>query len=208
MATRPDMGGPAVCAVPFTLKRSSDLWEASSYTTKTETVHGLLRLEAERLVIQWRLAVRTQEFNSASWTSKDEIEPAREVAVPLRDVAGAHVRRKRWTALAGPRLVVTAADLVAFDDIAGRQGLKLAHPAKLVFRIKRADRLLAEEFAAELALALAQLPDGKEEPEGARRLGGADRARGQLRAGSGAEHGGAHRLGRADQARELAPSTD
>ena len=178
MATRPDTGGSAVCAVPFTLKRSSDLWDGGSYTTKTETAHGLLRLEPQRLVIQWRLAVRTQEFNSASWTSKDEFEPAREVAVPLRDVAGAHVRRNWWTALAGPRLVVTAADLVAFDDIAGGQGLKLKHPAKLVFRVKRADRILAEEFAAELALALAQLPSGKEEPGTLRRLGRADRARG------------------------------
>lgn len=147
-----------VCAVPFTLRRSSDLWDAGSYTTKTETAHGLLRLEPKRLVIQWRLAVRTEQLGQASWTRKDVIEPVRETAVPLADVSGAGVSRGRWSFLRGPRLVVTAADLVTFDEIAGGHGLKLKHPAKLVLRIKRADRLLAEEFAAELALALARLP--------------------------------------------------
>ncbi len=155
--------GRTVCAVPFTLKRSSDLWDAGSYTTKRETAHGLLRLELERLVIQWRLAVRTESLERASWTAKDEIGPVRETAVPLADVAGAAVPRSRWGFLKGPRLVVTAADLVAFDEIAGGHGLKLKHPAKLVLRIRRADRLLAEEFAAELVLAVARLPRGGEE---------------------------------------------
>lgn len=161
-----------ICAVPFTLKRSSDLWEASSYTTKTETVHGLLRLAPGRLVFQWRLAVRTQRLGDVSWlggagwTTKDEIDPVRQIAVPLDNVAGAAVSRSRWGFLRGPRLVVTAADLVAFDEIAGGHGLKLKHPAKLVLRVKRADRLLAEEFAAELALALARLPNGAGESAG------------------------------------------
>lgn len=146
-----------VCAVPFMLKRSSDLWEGNSYTAKTETAHGLLRLESERLVIQWRLATRIQSLGaSASWTTRDEIDPVRETSVPLEGVAGAAVRRSRWGFLRGPRLVVTAADLVAFDEVAGGAGLKLKHPAKLVLRIKPADRLLAEEFAAELSLALAR----------------------------------------------------
>ncbi len=147
-----------VSAVPFTVKRSSDLWDSKGYTTKTETAHGLVRLEADRLVIQWRLAVRTQSMGGSSWSTNDEIEPVRQIDVPLRDVAGATVVRSRWGVLRAPRLTISAADLVAFDDIAGRQGLKLKHPARLVLRIKRADRLAAEEFAAEVALAVARLP--------------------------------------------------
>ena len=155
-----------ISAVPFTVKRSSDLWDSKGYTTKTETAHGLVRLEADRLVIQWRLAVRTQSMGGSSWSTNDEIEPVRQIDVPLRDVAGATVARSRWGVLRAPRLTIAAADLVAFDDIAGGQGLKLKHPARLVLRIKRADRLAAEEFAAEVALAVARLPS----PVAARRI--------------------------------------
>ncbi len=156
-AATASMSVPTVSAVPFMLKRSFSAWDSDSYTATTETAHGLLRLEPERLVVQWRVAVRTESVGR-TWATTDEIEPVREIAIPLAHVAGAVVPRSRWGFLRGPRLVVTAADLVAFDGIAGGQGLRLKHPAKLVLRIRRADRLLAEEFAAELVLARARLP--------------------------------------------------
>jgi hypothetical protein len=40
--------------------------------------------------------------------------------------------------------------------VAGEGGLRLKHPAELVLRVRRSDRLLAEEFAAELTLAVAE----------------------------------------------------
>ncbi len=52
-----------VSAVPFTLKRSSDLYTSGGgYESTTETAHGLVRLEEDRLVIQWRLAVVTESM--------------------------------------------------------------------------------------------------------------------------------------------------
>ena len=150
-----------LAAVPFTLKRSTDLWTAGGdYESTTETAHGLVRLESERLVLQWRVAVQTQVLHGAGHETREEIEPVQEMVIPLASVAGAVVPRRRWWQLSGPRLVLTAADLLAFEKIAGQQGLKLKHPAKLVLRIKRADRLIAEEFAAELALTLARLQVG------------------------------------------------
>ncbi len=74
-------------------------------------------------------------------------------------VAGASVTGRKWWRWVGPRLTITASDLLAFEKIAGPQGLRLKHPSKLVLRIKRADRLIAEEFAAELALTLMRLPE-------------------------------------------------
>lgn len=153
----------SLAAVPFTLKRSTDLWTSSGdYESTTETAHGLVRLESERLVLQWRVAVRTESIDGAGYETREEIEPVQEMVIPLASVAGAVVPRRRWWQLTGPRLVLTATDLLAFEKIAGQQGLKLMHPAKLVLRIKRADRLIAEEFAAELALTLArqQVVDG------------------------------------------------
>lgn len=145
-------------AVPFTLKRSSDLWDAhGGYEWTTETAHGLVRLEADQLVIQWRLAVQTEKMGD-TWETNETIEPVREIVIPLAKVAGVTVPPRRWWHIGGPRLVIAASDLLAFEKIAGEQGLKLKHPAKLVLRVKRADRLIAEEFAAELSLAVARLP--------------------------------------------------
>ena len=151
---------PSFAAVPFTLKRSSDLWDAKGgYESRTETAHGLVRLEADRLVVQWRLAVQTEVYGE-TYETREEIEPVKEIVIPLDKVAGAVVPVRRWWNVTGPKLVVAASDLLAFEKIAGQQGLKLKHPAKLVLRIKRADQLIAEEFAAELALAVARLPEG------------------------------------------------
>ena len=145
-------------AVPFTLKRSSDLWDADGgYESTTETAHGLVRLEADQLVVQWRLAVQTEKMGD-TWETNETIEPVREIVIPLAKVAGVAVPPRRWWHIAAPRLVIAASDLLAFEKIAGEQGLKLKHPAKLVLRVKRADRLIAEEFAAELSLAVARLP--------------------------------------------------
>ncbi|HEY4216443.1 MAG TPA: hypothetical protein VGM67_04865 [Gemmatimonadaceae bacterium] len=52
-------------------------------------------------------------------------------------------------------LVLTAADLLAFEDLAGSEGLQLKHPAQFEIRIGRESRAAALEFASELDLALA-----------------------------------------------------
>lgn len=154
----------SLAAVPFTLKRSTDMWTSGGeYESTTQTAHGLVRLESDRLVLQWRIAVQTQLMDGAGYETREEIEPVQEMVIPLTSVAGAVVPRQRWWRFVGPRLVLTATDLLAFEKIAGQQGLKLKHPAKLVLRIRRADRLIAEEFAAELALTLARtLVEGAE----------------------------------------------
>ena len=76
--------------------------------------------------------------------------------VPIQAVAGAAVRRPWWLFGTGLRLVLTAADIRAFDVLAGEGGLKLSHPAELVLRLRRRDALAAEEFTADLALAVAE----------------------------------------------------
>lgn len=151
---------PVVSAVPFTLKRSSDLYTSGGgYESTTETAHGLVRLEEDRLVIQWRVAVTTESMAGSGYETREAIEPVREIVIPLAKVAGAVVTGGKSWRLVGPRLIITASDLLAFEKIAGPQGLRLKHPSKLVLRIKRADRLIAEEFAAELALTLTRLPE-------------------------------------------------
>ena len=148
-------------ALPFFLRRKHEVVGAMEITSTTERIHGLLRLEDERLVVQWRVARATERVGSEIRTDR-EVEPVREVVLPLRALAGAAARSTGWRWLAGPQVVLTAADLRAFEAITGEAGLKLDHPATLALRVRRSDRLLVEEFVAELNLAVAErgLPGG------------------------------------------------
>jgi hypothetical protein len=143
-------------ALPFTLRRSSDAMTSSEFTTTTETAHGLLRLEGDSLVIQWRLVRKTDRIGAANIQTDEELEAVREVVVPLSGVAGALVRRGWVQWFTGPRIVLRASDLQAFEEVTGEDGLRLGHPAEIVLKLRRADVLAAEEFAAELEMAVAQ----------------------------------------------------
>lgn len=111
-----------------------------------------------------------------------ELEPVREVEVPLSGIAGAHVRTGFFGWLTGPRLVLSAADLGAFEVVAGPDGMKVDHPAQLQVKVRRRDRLIAEEFCAELALTLAEraLPGPALGHGGASPLPGGDPRMGSL----------------------------
>jgi hypothetical protein len=145
-------------ALPFFLRRSQDIIGSSEITTITETVHGLLHLEGDRITIQWRLSRKKQLIGSEIRTD-EEAEAVREVVIPLSAVAGATTRRG-WLGMGGTKVVLTASDLRAFEELSREGGLRLSHPAELVVRIRRDHRLAAEEFTAELALARAELTLG------------------------------------------------
>ena len=141
--------------LPFTLRRSKDTFTASSMTTTTETVHGLLHLEGDELIVQWRLARKTDHLG-LGMHSDEEFEAVRKATVPISAMAGAIVRRPWWRFWSGPRIVLMASDLQALEAVVGEDGLRLAHPAQLVLHVRRSDALVAAEFAAELELAVAE----------------------------------------------------
>jgi hypothetical protein len=145
---------PHAAALPFVLRRSHDVVGGLEITSTTETVHGLLRLDGERVHIQWRVARSTDHVGKEIRTDR-EVEPVREAVIALGAIAGAAVRW-RWRWPPGRYLVLTAADLRAFEDVAGAAGLSLDHPAELTLRLRGADQALGVEFAGELELALAE----------------------------------------------------
>lgn len=110
-------------------------------------------------MIQWRVARHTEHIG-AEFRTDEEMEAVREVVIPMEAVARAFVRRRWWEWWKGPQLVLTATDLQAFDEIVGEEGLRLSHPAEMVVGLRRRDRMLAEEFTAELTLAVAELAGG------------------------------------------------
>jgi len=136
------------------MHRSHDVVGGREITSTKETIHGLLRLDGEGLHIQWRVARSTDHVGWQIRTDR-EVEPVREVTVPLSAIASATVRR-RWRWPPNACLVLTASDLRAFEEIAGAAGLSLDHPAELSLGLRREDRGLGSEFAGELELALAE----------------------------------------------------
>ncbi len=155
---------PASSALPFHLTRSSQVIDAEGIRQTTERIDGLLRLDGNGLVVQWRAVRQTRRYGNVT-RSDQELDPVRESVVPLAALAGAEVRAgvRHWL---HPRVVLTAADLRAFEDVAGAAGLRLDHPDTLLLDIRRADRLAAREFAADVNLALAERALGKAESSG------------------------------------------
>lgn len=147
---------PTSTALPFFLRRSDGFVVGEEDLTSTEErVEGLLLLRGDRMIVQWRVA-RTTERVGAEIRTDHEIEPVREVEIPLRALANATVRWRGWRWFVGPQIVLTAADLRGFEEVAGAAGLRLDHPATLAFRIRRGDRPAAQEFASTLNLVLAE----------------------------------------------------
>ncbi|HUQ81161.1 MAG TPA: hypothetical protein VM076_08490 [Gemmatimonadaceae bacterium] len=140
-------------ALPFVLRRTHDV-VGREITSTSETIHGLLRLDGDSVHIQWRVARSTDHVGKTIRTDR-EVESVREVSIPLSAIAGASIRW-RWQWPPGQYLILTAADLRAFEEVAGAAGLSLDHPAELALPLRGADRTLGNEFAGELELALAE----------------------------------------------------
>jgi len=140
-------------ALPFTLRRSKDVVAGREFTSTRETVHGLLRLDGERVLIQWRTS-RAIDRVGSEIRSDSEVEPVRELSLPLSALAGAEVRSS-WLPWSRLHVVLTGADLRAFENLAGMEGLQLKHPAQFEISVARESRFAALEFVGELELALA-----------------------------------------------------
>lgn len=151
-------------ALPFVLRREHGVisgrhgFGGQEITSTRDHIHGLLYLNGEELVIQWRTSREVSRVGREIRTDR-ELTTLREVALPLAALAGAGVRRvwsRWWFAEA---LVLTAADLRAFDALTGEgdlPGLLLEHPAEVVLEVRRADGHAVREFVSQLRLALSE----------------------------------------------------
>lgn len=128
-------------ALPFTLRRNTDVVGSKEITSTHETVHGLVRFDGQQLVIQWRTSRAIDRVGATIRTDR-EVEAVREVTLPVSALASAEVRWswRRWPP--GYYLVLTATDLLGFESLAGKEGLELKHPAQLEIRIKRPAKML------------------------------------------------------------------
>jgi hypothetical protein len=150
---------PHLTALPFVLRRQQSVIAGREITSTKEEAFGLVRLEPDQLIIQWSTARMTSRVGREIRVDR-ELDPVREVAIPLSGLAGARIQFQwrvgaaiRWP----PRwmILLQAADLRAFEGLAGVAGLVLEHPAELSLELRRSDRGAGSEFVGELELALA-----------------------------------------------------
>ena len=141
-------------AVPFVIRREHGVARLREITATREVSHGLLRLAGNAIVAQWSTDRETSRVGREIRVDH-ELGPVEDVELPLDGLAGAQVR---WRILPWPprwQLVLRAADLRAFERLAGAARLPLTHPAELVLDLRHRDRAVAREFALDLSLALA-----------------------------------------------------
>ena len=132
-------------AVPFTHWRMENSGGASGWSQTTTRVSGLVRLEDDGVVLQYRVSESvTRPGSMGPETSESEV---REHRVPLAALRSARVAGGWWW----PRLVLAAADLRAFDGfpVPRKSGEALS------LRIALAHRADAADLASSVELALA-----------------------------------------------------
>jgi hypothetical protein len=144
---------PARAALPFVLSRKQQVYGAEYQVTR-ETLHGLLVLQGEQLTVQWRREQQTNRYGQEVRSDR-AIDAVRTTAVPLTALTSARLEERWWRRSAS--LVLTAADLAAFDAVAGTDGLQLDHPGELRVPIVRAAREQARSFTNELEYVLAEM---------------------------------------------------
>ncbi len=141
--------------LPFQVTIDHEVIGGGGITTTEERRHGVLRLERDTLVVQWRVE---REVHRVGPEIRSNVERAgmREATIALHALSDARVREhgrwrwKRWD------FALIAADLAAFDRLASDDGFAFEHPAELVLPLRRQDLELAHEFASELKLTLAE----------------------------------------------------
>lgn len=150
------MPSARLATLPFELTTDHQVIAGGTVTNTEERRHGVLRLESELLVVQWRVEREISRIGSEIRTDTER-DGMREVAVPVRMLGDARVRyRGRWW-WRRCEVVITARDLLAFDALADSDGFAFAHPAELVLPVRATDDALAREFASEMELAIAEL---------------------------------------------------
>jgi len=153
---QPPVPSARVATLPFQLTTDHQVIGNGTVTSTEERRHGVLRLERETLVVQWRVEREVQRIGPEIRTDVER-EGMREVPVPVQMLGNARVRtRGRWWWRKW-EVVLTARDLVAFDGLANSDGFDFQHPAELVLPVRSADLDLAHEFASEVELAIAEL---------------------------------------------------
>lgn len=146
---------PRIAALPFQLSAEHQVISGGTVTTTEERRNGVLRLDNDAIVVQWRVEREIQRIGPEIRTDT-ELAGIREVTVPVNALGHARVQtRGRWWWRKW-EIVLTARDLQAFDALAREDGFAFVHPSELVLPLRKGTLDAAQEFASEVELAVAE----------------------------------------------------
>ena len=142
-----------VPALPFTLRRSNGVISGKEITSTVETIHGLLRVDGDSLVLQWRVQRQTDRVGS-----RDPQRSRARSRARGHDPHRLRVRRRRPLApvafrprpLSGPDRGRSS----RLRGIDRPRRPRVAHPAQLVLDVRKQDNDAARELATQVELAI------------------------------------------------------
>ncbi len=108
---------------------------------RSATATGLLRAEAEGLVLEWK----TEEFDFQTFSRQED--PIQSVLVPWPEVQSIHFQRRRFRR---GHLVLRSTSPHTLEDFPAAKG------SQVVLRIARSDSALAQDLADSVELARAE----------------------------------------------------
>jgi hypothetical protein len=136
----PQPAGAPLITLPFTIRWQR--YDRTRYIRTRSLAYGLARLDAEALVLQYR--VRHRHSQGGVTVSAPPDSEVLESRIPLSALRSARVVRRWWRT----RVVLSAADMHGFQDLPG-----VVHD-QLVLAVDRAHRADAADLASSLELAL------------------------------------------------------
>ena len=125
----------------FTLRMpSQDLTAGGRISWSTYKVHGVLQLDADRLVLEWAVTASKGEVEGMDVRMNVEELPVEALELPVERLYEARVHTAWWR----PHLTLIANDLTLFKGIPGAEG------GSLRLYLARTDRLLALHIAGDI----------------------------------------------------------
>jgi len=109
------------------------------------SLHGVMRLEGDHLVIEWSGTRHVSEAGRGTARSAVEQLPVSRATIPVASLGRVTLRRHWWRR----RLEIASADLSAL------QAIPTARAGRVVLEITRADRHLAADLVSQIELAAA-----------------------------------------------------
>ncbi|MBL0889685.1 MAG: hypothetical protein IBJ19_03635 [Gemmatimonadaceae bacterium] len=146
---------PRIAALPFQLSAEHQVISGGSVTTTEERRNGVLRLEGDTVIVQWRVEREIQRIGPEIRTDT-ELAGIREVTIPIHALGDARIQNRGRLWWRKWEIVLTARDLQAYDALAREDGFVFAHPSELILPLRKDAVDAARDFASEVELAIAE----------------------------------------------------
>jgi hypothetical protein len=135
-----------ILAVPFSLALAKEtMFDRGRVQSKAFQVRGVVRLEADRLIIEWSGSVEITEIQSGSVRNLRQSVPAQRLVLPTSRIAHIELRSRWWK----PYIELRTAGIGPLDLV------PTASAGCVDLHVARRDKAIAKEFVSHVQLEMA-----------------------------------------------------